>query len=586
MLDFVVSAASLRASCFGRIRMATRPLGRALALGLIALSAPVFAAQNSVQVPTGAPLPGLTLVNDLNSAALNYITLNSGSSAPSPSGLGTANTAGVIWHDTATNGLKVRDQADGAWVRFLDVDETNKVATPPVPVSAGASSVTVGASEHYGTFVATAAQSFTLAHSTTLWNGFAFSIFANAGAATVSVNGTDAINGGSDGVGITIPIGYFAEFSTDGAGNWYVVLLSAGLGAGSISSNATTDLCSIADPYLTITGSTTISSLGPSCQAGQIKVVKFSGALTLSYNSTSLILPGGANIAAAAGDSAIVVALGSSNYVVVTYQRANGLPVAGTAASPIVGLARGITALQTAAGASLTVTASQIVVATGITGAAADSLLSAYSETVNLSGTGAGGMDVTPAPTSDFADLYAIYNPSGPTISILACADATCMGAPTYPGAHMPGGYTQSALLAIWPTDGSGNLRPGLVFDRTFYYPSAGTINILSAFAHTSGWTSESIGAAVPRSARYVEGWAGNTTNSQNFTWAIAADGNGMGVWQAALVAGVSNAFGDTTFAGIAAFDVPITSPQTLYVQYVSTGVNSTGRLNVTGYRF
>jgi len=307
----------------------------ALAVSLLfAIAAsPGHAAQNSVQVPTGSPLPGLTLVNDLNAAALNFITLNSGSSTPTAGSLGTANTSGVIWHDTAANELKIRNQADSGWIRFLDIDETNGVATADIPVLAGSTPLSVSAAEHFGEFVATGAQSFALAQTNTLWSGFSFAIFAEAGNAAVSVNGSDAINGGTAGVGATVPKGYVGEFRTDGSGNWYLHLQPSTLGTGTIASAATTDLCSVANPYVSISGTTAITSFGASCQAGQSKIVKFAGALTLTYNATSLILPAnGLNITTAAGDTAIVVALGSSNYIVTSYQTASGQPLAASAA--------------------------------------------------------------------------------------------------------------------------------------------------------------------------------------------------------------------------------------------------------------
>ena len=52
--------------------------------------------------------------------------------------------------------------------------------------------------------------------------------------------------------------------------------------------------------------------------------VKFSGALTLTYNAASLILPSLANIATAANDCATVLALGGGNFQVIGYQTASG----------------------------------------------------------------------------------------------------------------------------------------------------------------------------------------------------------------------------------------------------------------------
>jgi hypothetical protein len=72
-----------------------------------------------------------------------------------------------------------------------------------------------------------------------------------------------------------------------------------------------------------ITGTTTITSFG-TVAAGIWRIVTFAGALTLTHNATSLILPGGASITTAAGDSLIAESLGSGNWKVHVY-----MPVAG-----------------------------------------------------------------------------------------------------------------------------------------------------------------------------------------------------------------------------------------------------------------
>jgi len=97
---------------------------------------------------------------------------------------------------------------------------------------------------------------------------------------------------------------------------------------GTIASAATTDLSSQSAFILTVTGTTTITSLG-TVSAGIYKVLIFGGVLTLTHNATSLILPAGANISTAAGDVALVVSLGSGNWRCLFYQPKNGGYVAG-----------------------------------------------------------------------------------------------------------------------------------------------------------------------------------------------------------------------------------------------------------------
>lgn len=101
-----------------------------------------------------------------------------------------------------------------------------------------------------------------------------------------------------------------------------------------IASATTTNLANATGWYLDITGTTTITGLG-TVDAGQMFMLRFAGALTFTHNSTSLILPGAANITTAAGDVAVMVSLGSGNWRCVAYQRASGVPVAGLPTSSV-----------------------------------------------------------------------------------------------------------------------------------------------------------------------------------------------------------------------------------------------------------
>ncbi len=108
----------------------------------------------------------------------------------------------------------------------------------------------------------------------------------------------------------------------------HYTIVKVGGGTASVASATTTDLCNgVPQAYLTITGTTTIASFGSTCGAGHIRFLTFSGALTLTYNATSMILPGAASISTAAGDTAIAIALGSGNWKVVNYMPASALPV-------------------------------------------------------------------------------------------------------------------------------------------------------------------------------------------------------------------------------------------------------------------
>lgn len=81
--------------------------------------------------------------------------------------------------------------------------------------------------------------------------------------------------------------------------------------------------------YFNVTGTTTITDIDfATDKTGRRVWLKFAGALTLTHNSTTLILPGGASITTAAGDTAEFVSEGSDNVRCVSYTKASGKPVA------------------------------------------------------------------------------------------------------------------------------------------------------------------------------------------------------------------------------------------------------------------
>lgn len=92
-----------------------------------------------------------------------------------------------------------------------------------------------------------------------------------------------------------------------------------------MASAATVDLATADGFFVTITGTTTITALGTEA-AGIHYMLLFAGALTLTHNATSLILPGGASIVTTAGDIAWAKSEGSGNWRIINYSRAIYLP--------------------------------------------------------------------------------------------------------------------------------------------------------------------------------------------------------------------------------------------------------------------
>jgi hypothetical protein len=107
-----------------------------------------------------------------------------------------------------------------------------------------------------------------------------------------------------------------------------IVKRAVGNKGSDIASAATCNIAAASTSiYAVITGTTAITSFG-TVAAGTRRIVEFASALTLTHNSTSLKLPGSANIATAAGDIAFMISLGSGNWKCLHYSRADGSPIA------------------------------------------------------------------------------------------------------------------------------------------------------------------------------------------------------------------------------------------------------------------
>lgn len=158
------------------------------------------------------------------------------------------------------------------------------------------------------------------------------------GALTLTHNGTSLILPGA--VNITTTSGDTANFRSLGSGNWICISYKLASGANTITgikgadiaSASTVDLSTATGDFIDITGTTTITAFG-TMAAGIQRTVRFTGALTLTHNGTSLILPGSSNITTANGDVAILRSLGSGNWKCLHYAKQNGKAVVESASS-------------------------------------------------------------------------------------------------------------------------------------------------------------------------------------------------------------------------------------------------------------
>lgn len=99
-----------------------------------------------------------------------------------------------------------------------------------------------------------------------------------------------------------------------------------------IASSSTPAIGAAAANSISITGTTTITGFD-TIASGARRLLVFAGALTLTHNGTSLILPTGSSITTAAGDAAMFVSLGSGNWRCINYMRSSGNALAGAAFS-------------------------------------------------------------------------------------------------------------------------------------------------------------------------------------------------------------------------------------------------------------
>lgn len=118
-----------------------------------------------------------------------------------------------------------------------------------------------------------------------------------------------------------------------------------------LASAATTDIGAQNALAVEITGTTTITSFGTSYNGPRF--LRFTGALTLTHNSTSLNLPGAANITTVAGDTAIAFPnLALNGWNVVQFQRSAGLPAASGANTDITSKGNNTSTIYTTGGTS------------------------------------------------------------------------------------------------------------------------------------------------------------------------------------------------------------------------------------------
>lgn len=336
----------------------------------------------------------------------------------------------------------------------------------------------------------------------------------------------------------------------------------------SIVAATTTDLGSVPQSCITVTGnsSVSISSFGTSAKAGDIKLVTFSGSNTVVYNATSLILPAATNLSTGSGTVLIAEALGSGNWQVFVAQGSGGgssvtsfngrtgvvVPatndynfnqLAGT-----IAYAQNVAPLQSGTANYIPYWASSSTLANGSPTAIAQTVLPAIAAPgtgTNIScslvtagtsitctndafvvcsaltsancaeigslnqafagnTTGVNGMDTGSLPSSGWVAIYEIFNPATQSVGLLGFNCSS--SCPTlYAGAHMPSGYTMNALLTVLPTNGTPAIVPGYVRGKLFQYQTP-SAPLNGSSTNEGSLTLLSLSGAVPPNAILCSG--------------------------------------------------------------------------------
>lgn len=395
-----------------------------------------------------------------------------------------------------------------------------------------------------------------------------------AGALTIVNSGAITIPGGQN---LSTVANGFAVLEYLGSGNWIILsyhrpngqTLSWSGGEVTLASSATVDLGLAASNLVAISGTTGVTSFGSSAStANPVYVIRFTGALILTYNASSMILPGAANITTVAGAALIAEYLGSGNWRGLFYSSFAGSGGGGSGSVAIIAATRSNSFLF-ASNTTLTASVSEVVAKTAVGGTAF--LGSTLTSTLNFGSTGANGLDTGAIAASTFYGLYWIYNPGSNTWASLASLSFT---APT-----LPSGYTAFGLVGVVPTNASSQIVPGFALvDRTSYFQR---INIFSTTAGVLSLTSQSVAAAVPTIAKTVMGLLGSIDPPNGSTMVVASSSGGTGM-QFVSTANDTTVIVVQGYTNAGAFiGLPLITAQTIYWQSATT---NRARMDITGF--
>lgn len=283
----------------------------------------------------------------------------------------------------------------------------------------------------------------------------------NTGTLTLNVNGAGAtaVNKNSLSGVVTLHGGEVTAGNTVEAifdGTQFIILTDAstpGFGvATTITAAATTDLGTVPSHNVTVAGGTGITAFGSSASTVfPVYRLRFTGTPTITYNATSMILPGATSITAAVGDTAVALYLGSGNWQIVSYQRANGQALA-FSANFIQNYITGLIIVAIATNNAIAVGAGEATDSTN-----ADVMLLNSSTTKTFAswavGSGNGGLDTGTVAINTWYHIFVIKRVDTGVVDVLISLSAT---APT-----MPTNYTEKRRIGSFATNASSQVGSG-----------------------------------------------------------------------------------------------------------------------------
>lgn len=346
--------------------------------------------------------------------------------------------------------------------------------------------------------------------------------------------------------------------------------------AAQVQDSAMTWLTSVSGTDTIVASAVTPSGLAAYAAGQQFRFVS-AGANTTSAVTLNINGLGAKNVTQLGASTLQPGMIQSGAVVTVTYDGTQFQAIGINNGANVVGTARNAKMVVSAASNTGTFTATEIIVETVLGGVT--NKLSSYSQTINVSTTGAGGMDTGLAPVSGYVAIYAIYNSTTGTASILAQTVSGVMPE-VYGGANMPSGYTSSALIALWPTTAGRQLGQGALKDRKFFFST--TALALSSSTAQGSLQTLSISSIVPPNANEIVGDTAVFTNTAGALAVINLFGSSFGASQT----GFQSCAGATGAAQKVQWRIALFTAQTMYYTSSVSGGTFTYTISIEGFDF